>query len=294
MLPGQIAWHWGNLQQALIERFVLVSKGAAEGSTSSLVSTEIVQPRILPMTGGLKAFVTEPARFGLIQVHAAELTVPTYISSPSSSSGRLYLTQHTTEALRIRFFPSAHLHNIQVVQVCSIISLFGQHQQNRTIFQPDRAIAPILDHLGVTRFFNDSSSNIGADERFYLTYTDRSQKSTRWQGTCGPTKAAIWMISDKNVVRASWDYIDLIPFVGIAKLTRYDPRGFSTGGEQVKHPIITMAIDEAEFLARFQGDNPKYVKAEMTFSALDRHYDQVNCRSQDNQYADSFAWYADC
>ncbi|KAG8993227.1 hypothetical protein FRB93_002064 [Tulasnella sp. JGI-2019a] len=241
MLPSQIAWHWGSLQQALVERFVLVSEGAAEGSTPSLMPTKTIQPRIFPRTSGLRAFVTESARFGLIQVHAVGLTVSTYLSSFSSSPGRLYLTQHINEALRIRFVPSVHPHSIQVVK-------------------PGSATAPTLDHLGVTRFVNDSSSNICADERFYLTYTDRSQKSTSWNSTSGPTKAAIWTISDKNVIQASWDCIDLIPFVGIAKPREgyhYD----SENEKQAAHPIITMAVDEAGFFARFQGDNPKYVKA---------------------------------
>ncbi|KAG9021582.1 hypothetical protein FRB95_001910 [Tulasnella sp. JGI-2019a] len=61
MLPSQIAWHWGSLQQALVERFVLVSEGAAEGSTPSLMPTKTIQPRIFPRTSGLRAFVTESA-----------------------------------------------------------------------------------------------------------------------------------------------------------------------------------------------------------------------------------------
>ncbi|KAG8993228.1 hypothetical protein FRB93_002065 [Tulasnella sp. JGI-2019a] len=256
-LPGQIAWHWGNLQEAMIDRFAPTIEETTEGSTPSLGAPQITQPRAPSNTSALRAFVIQSPRFGVIQVQAAELTVPTYIHESVSSSGRLYLTQNINTALRARFFPSRKLHNIQIVQ-------------------PRYATAPELDHLGVTRFANDDPSNISSDEPFYIVFTNRSQTSTSWKGTSGPTKAAVWTISDKNVVQASWDCIDLIPFVGIRPLEtdRYgDPKS-----SDMIHPIIAMAVDETGFRAMYQGGTRTYSKAEMVFKPLDHLYDQVSSR----------------
>ncbi|KAG9022095.1 hypothetical protein FRB95_000873 [Tulasnella sp. JGI-2019a] len=242
----------------MIDRFAPIVEETAEGFTTSSDARQIVHPRTPLRTSALRAVVTRSARIGLIQVQAAELTVPTYFTASRSTAGRLYLTQDVNEALRVRFGPSIQ-------------------PQTVLIFYPGGATALELDHLGITRLANDSSSNISSDERFYLTFTNRSQNPTSWNGTSGPTKTAVWMISDDNVIRASWDCIDLIPFVGITAPGKYQsgkPNNFD-----LVHPVITMAVDETGLLALYKGGTRTYRKAEMTFKPLDHLHDQVSPRS---------------
>ncbi|KAG9009523.1 hypothetical protein FRB94_014192 [Tulasnella sp. JGI-2019a] len=189
-LSSQIAWNWGSLQEAMVDQFALTVEEINEGSTTSQEAPRIIQPHVPSDESALTASLTGPACFGLIQVQAVELTTPTYINALPSHAGRLYLTQKLNEALRVRFFPSAHPSIIKIVE-------------------PGKLLAPKLDHLGITRFLNDRSNNVCVDERFYLTFTDRSQESTSWEDKSCLTKAAVWTTSDNNVVRASWDRIGM-------------------------------------------------------------------------------------
>ncbi|KAG9002169.1 hypothetical protein FRB94_013211 [Tulasnella sp. JGI-2019a] len=255
MLPSQIAWHWGRLQQAMIERFAPIVEETVEGSMTSPESQQINHSLTCSGMSTLRAFVIEAASFGLVQVQSVQSAVPTYISNSVNNLGRLYLTQNINEALRVRFPRSVQPHNIQIVNL-------------------DTSTASDLNHLGVTRVADDSSIIVCADECFYLTLTNRSLQSTSWRRTSGPTNAAVWTVSENNLVRASWNSIDLIPLVGIA------PSKYPFNNNDITHPIITMVVNETEFSKQYQGGSFKYSKAEMVFKPLKHLYDQYPAKTE--------------